>query len=37
MEKLTSTDEASYWHSAPLAFAILPAFAGFSSRMEALS
>ncbi|KAF2446261.1 hypothetical protein P171DRAFT_385057 [Karstenula rhodostoma CBS 690.94] len=28
MEKLTTTDEVSLWHSAPLAFAIVPAFAG---------
>lgn len=28
MEKLTSADEVSLWHSAPLAFAIVPAFAG---------
>jgi hypothetical protein len=28
MERLTATDEPSFWHSAPLAFAIVPAFAG---------
>ncbi|KAF1971894.1 hypothetical protein BU23DRAFT_590493 [Bimuria novae-zelandiae CBS 107.79] len=28
MEKLTKTDDISIWHSAPLAFAIVPAFAG---------
>ncbi|KAJ4302858.1 hypothetical protein N0V90_001749 [Kalmusia sp. IMI 367209] len=28
MEKLTTTDDVSIWHSAPLAFAIVPAFAG---------
>lgn len=28
MEGLTTTDEISLWHSAPLAFAIVPAFAG---------
>lgn len=28
MDKLTNTDEPSFWHSAPLAFAIVPAFAG---------
>lgn len=28
MERLTTTDEVSLWHSAPLAFAIVPAFAG---------
>ena len=30
MEKLTTTDEVSLWHSAPLAFAIVPAFAGLA-------
>jgi hypothetical protein len=28
MDKLTTTDEVSFWHSAPLAFAIVPAIAG---------
>ncbi|KAF2659061.1 hypothetical protein K491DRAFT_591924 [Lophiostoma macrostomum CBS 122681] len=28
MDPLTSSDEPSYWHSAPLAFAILPAVGG---------
>lgn len=28
MEKLTASDEISIWHSAPLVFAIVPAFAG---------
>jgi hypothetical protein len=28
MDKLTTTDEVSFWHSAPLAFAIVPAVAG---------
>ncbi|PVI07559.1 hypothetical protein DM02DRAFT_283618 [Periconia macrospinosa] len=27
-ERLTKNDEPSFWHSAPLAFAIVPAFAG---------
>lgn len=28
LDKLTSTDEPSFWHSAPLLFAVVPAFAG---------
>jgi hypothetical protein len=28
MDQLTSSDEPSFWHSAPLAFAILPAVGG---------
>jgi hypothetical protein len=28
MDRLTNSDEPSFWHSAPLAFAIVPAFAG---------
>ncbi|KAF2676747.1 hypothetical protein K458DRAFT_245957, partial [Lentithecium fluviatile CBS 122367] len=28
MDKLTNSDEPSFWHSAPLAFAVVPAFAG---------
>jgi hypothetical protein len=28
MARLTTTDETTLWHSAPLAFAIVPAFAG---------
>jgi hypothetical protein len=28
MDKLINSDEPSFWHSAPLAFAVVPAFAG---------